>query len=62
MTCLAGGEEFKQDRALARAAPLTFRAAELRLLVTFDPGSYQTAPASVYLADLELTPEACNGK
>jgi uncharacterized RDD family membrane protein YckC len=47
---------------LAREAPLTFRAAELRLMVTFDPGSRPTAPASVYLADLELTPEACNGK
>lgn len=48
--------------ALARAAPLTFRAAELQLMVKFDPGSRLTAPASVYLADLELTPEACNGK
>ena len=47
---------------LAREAPLTFRAAELHLMVTFDPGSRPTAPASVYLADLELTPEACNGK
>ena len=47
---------------LARGAPLTFRAAELDLMVAFDPGSHATAPASVYLADLELTPEACNGK
>jgi uncharacterized RDD family membrane protein YckC len=47
---------------LARGAPLTFRAAELDLMVTFDPGSHASAPASVYLADLELTPEACNGK
>ena len=47
---------------LAREAPLTFRAAELDLTVTFDPGSRPTAPTSVYLADLELTPEACNGK
>jgi hypothetical protein len=48
--------------ALAREAPLTFRAAELDMMVAFDPGSRVTAPASVYLADLELTPEACNGK
>jgi uncharacterized RDD family membrane protein YckC len=47
---------------LAREAPLTFRAAELQMMVTFDPGSHPTAPTSVYLADLELTPEACNGK
>ena len=57
-------EELRKSLAcsLAREAPLTFRAAELHLLVTFDPGSRPTAPASVYLADLELTPEACNGK
>lgn len=48
--------------ALAREAPLTFHGAELDLMVTFDRGSHATAPASVYLADLELTPEACNGK
>ncbi len=47
---------------LARAAPLTFRAAELDLMVTFDPGSRPTGPTSVYLADLELTPAACTGK
>jgi len=47
---------------LARQAPLTFRAAELQLSVTFDPGSRPSGPASIYLADLELTPAACNGK
>ncbi|MFI5231380.1 MAG: RDD family protein [Gemmatimonadales bacterium] len=57
-------EELRKSLAcsLAREAPLTFRGAELQLLVKFDPGSRVTAPASVYLADLELTPEACNGK
>jgi uncharacterized RDD family membrane protein YckC len=44
---------------LAREAPLAFRAAELQLLVTFDPGSRPNGPASVYLADIELTPAAC---
>ncbi len=48
--------------ALAREAPLTFRGAELDLMATFDPGSRPSGPASVYLADLELTPAACNGK
>lgn len=48
--------------ALARAAPLTFRGAELDMMVTFDPGSAAKGPSSVYLADLELTPAACNGK
>ena len=48
--------------ALAREAPLTFRAAELQLAVTFDPGSRPSGPASVYVADLELTPEACKDK
>lgn len=47
--------------ALARAAPLTFHGAELEMMVTFDPGSRPVEP-SVYFADLELTPEACNGK
>jgi hypothetical protein len=47
--------------ALARAAPLTFHGAELEMMVTFDPGSRPAEP-SVYFADLELTPEACNGK
>lgn len=57
-------EELRKSLActLARAAPLTFRAAELDLMVTFDPGSRPTGPASVYLADLELTPAACTGK
>jgi hypothetical protein len=56
-------EELRKSLActLARGAPLTFRGAELDMMVTFDPGSYASAPASVYLADLELTPEACNG-
>jgi uncharacterized RDD family membrane protein YckC len=56
-------EELRKSLAcsLARAAPLTFRGAELDLMVTFDPGSRATGP-SVYFADLELTPEACNGK
>jgi uncharacterized RDD family membrane protein YckC len=48
--------------ALARAAPLTFQGAELDMMVTFDPGSAAKGPSSVYLADLELTPAACNGK
>jgi uncharacterized RDD family membrane protein YckC len=48
--------------ALARAAPLTFHGAELDMMVTFDPGSVAKGPSSVYLADLELTPAACNGK
>jgi uncharacterized RDD family membrane protein YckC len=47
---------------LAREAPFTFRAAELQLAATFDPGSRPRGPASIYLADLELTPEACKGK
>ena len=47
---------------LARAAPLTFHQAELQLHVAFDPGARSDAAASIYLADLELTPEACNGK
>ena len=57
-------EELRKSLActLARAAPLTFRAAELDLMVTFDPGSRPTGPASVYLTDLELTPAACTGK
>ena len=48
--------------ALARNAPLTFQGAELDMMVTFDPGSAAKGPSSVYLADLELTPAACNGK
>jgi uncharacterized RDD family membrane protein YckC len=57
-------EELRKSLAcsLAREAPLTFHAAELQLMVTFDPGSRPTAPAAVDLADLELTPEACNVK
>ena len=57
-------EELRKSLActLARAAPLTFRAAELDLMVTFDPGSRPTGPASVYLTNLELTPAACTGK
>ncbi|MFI5245588.1 MAG: hypothetical protein ACHQQR_10210 [Gemmatimonadales bacterium] len=47
---------------LAREAPLTFRAAELELIVTFDPGSRPAGPPSIYFADLELTPQACNVK
>jgi uncharacterized RDD family membrane protein YckC len=47
---------------LARAAPLTFHQAELQLHVAFDPGAKSDGAASIYLADLELTPEACNGK
>jgi uncharacterized RDD family membrane protein YckC len=47
---------------LARAAPLTFHAAELQLHAAFDPGAHSDGAASIYLADLELTPEACNGK
>jgi uncharacterized RDD family membrane protein YckC len=48
--------------ALAREAPLTFRQAEVDMMVTFDPGSKVRDPAAVYLADLELTPAECNGK
>ncbi len=48
--------------ALAREAPLTFRSAELQLNVTFDAGSRPNGPPSLYMADLELTPAACNGK
>jgi uncharacterized RDD family membrane protein YckC len=48
--------------ALAREAPFTFRAAELQMMVTFDPGARAGGPAAIYLADLELTPEACKGK
>ena len=47
---------------LAREAPLTFHQAELQLTVTFDPGSRPSGPASIYFADLELTPAACNEK
>jgi uncharacterized RDD family membrane protein YckC len=47
---------------LARTAPLTFHQAELQLHVAFDPGARSDGGASIYLADLELTPEACNGK
>ena len=46
---------------LARAAPFSFQHAELDLMVTFDPGA-RSKGAAVYLADLELTPAACNGK
>jgi uncharacterized RDD family membrane protein YckC len=57
-------EELRKGLActLAREAPLAFRAAELQLTVAFDPGSRPSGPASVYVADLELTPEACKGK
>jgi uncharacterized RDD family membrane protein YckC len=57
-------EELRKALActLARAAPLTFHQAELQLHVTFDPGARSDAGASIYLADLELTPEACTGK
>jgi uncharacterized RDD family membrane protein YckC len=48
--------------SLARSAPLTFRAAEVDMMVTFEKGSAAKGPAAVYLADLELTPEACKGK
>ena len=47
--------------ALARAAPFSFRGAQLNMMVKFDPGS-RSSGATVYLADLELTPEACKGK
>lgn len=47
---------------LAGEAPLAFRAAELHLTVAFDPGSRPSGPASDYVADLELTPEACKIK
>ncbi|MGH7656380.1 MAG: RDD family protein [Gemmatimonadaceae bacterium] len=57
-------EELRKSLAcsLARGAPLTFRGAELDLMAKFDSGSAVTVPAAVYFADLELTPEACNGK
>jgi uncharacterized RDD family membrane protein YckC len=48
--------------ALAREAPLTFRQAEVDMMVTFDPGSKTHGAPTVYLADLELTPAECNGK
>jgi uncharacterized RDD family membrane protein YckC len=47
---------------LAREAPLAFRGAELDMITTFDAGARQTPPNSVYMADIELTPEACNRK
>jgi uncharacterized RDD family membrane protein YckC len=46
---------------LANAAPFSFQHAELDMRVTFDPGARSNG-AAVYLADLELTPAACNGK
>jgi uncharacterized RDD family membrane protein YckC len=57
-------EEFRKSLActLVRSAPLTLRGAELDLMVTFDQGSRPKRPASVYFADLELTPAACKGK
>jgi uncharacterized RDD family membrane protein YckC len=57
-------EEFRKSLActLVRSAPLTFRGAELHLMVTFDQGSRPRGPASIYFADLELTPAACKGK
>ncbi len=48
--------------SLARSAPLSFRGAELDLIVGFDPGAKGTRPTVSYFADLELTPGACNGK
>lgn len=48
--------------ALVRSAPLTLRGAELQMMVTFDQGTRPRGPASVYFADLELTPAACKGK
>jgi uncharacterized RDD family membrane protein YckC len=48
--------------ALARAAPISFRGAELDLTATFDAGARPTRPTTTYIADLELTPEACTGK
>ncbi|MFI5246908.1 MAG: RDD family protein [Gemmatimonadales bacterium] len=48
--------------SLARAAPFTFRGAELDLMVTFDTGSRPRGPVSIFFADLELTPAACEGK
>jgi uncharacterized RDD family membrane protein YckC len=48
--------------ALEREAPLTFRQAEVDMMVTFDPGSKTRGVPAVYLADLELTPAECNGK
>jgi len=48
--------------ALAREAPLTFRQAEVDMMVTFDAGARPSSAPSVYLADFELTPEACNVK
>ena len=57
-------EEFRKSLActLVRSAPLTLRGAELDLMVTFDQGSRPKGPASVYFADLELTPTACMSK
>lgn len=57
-------EEFRKSLAcsLVRNAPLTFQGAELHLIVTFDGGTRPRAPASIYFADLELTPAACKGK
>jgi uncharacterized RDD family membrane protein YckC len=57
-------EDLKKSLActLVREAPFTFHAAELDLMATFDPGSKASGLASIYLADLELTPEACKGK
>jgi phosphate/sulfate permease len=46
---------------LARGAPAAFRGAELDLMATFDAGAKSTQPTAVYIADLELTPWACNG-
>ena len=46
---------------LAREAPAAFRGAELDLMATFDAGAKPTQPTAVYIADLELTPRACNG-
>jgi uncharacterized RDD family membrane protein YckC len=46
---------------LAREAPAAFRGAELDLMATFDAGASPTQPTAVYIADLELTPWACNG-
>ncbi len=47
---------------LARAAPLTFHQAEVQLHAAFDPGARTDGRGAIYLADFELTPEACNGK
>jgi uncharacterized RDD family membrane protein YckC len=56
-------EELRKSLActLANAAPFSFQHAELDMMVTFDPGARSNG-AAVYLADLELTPQACNGK